>query len=52
MGNAWMGAMTDIMHDVWTSCMDNAQRGAMTDKPNDVQMEGMYNVWTDATGYK
>ena len=31
MGNAQMGAETEVMHDVQTGCMDNAQTGAMTD---------------------
>ena len=39
MGDAWMGAMMDTIHDVCMDGMDNAQTGAM----NDVT----YNVWTD-----
>ena len=31
-GNAQTGAMTDVMHNVQTGCMDNAQMGAMTKK--------------------
>ena len=39
MGNALMGVMADIMHDVWMCSMDNAWMGAMTDK--------LYSVWMD-----
>ena len=28
MGNAWTGAMTDVMHDVQTGCPDDAWMGA------------------------
>ena len=38
MGDALMGAMTDVMHDVWMCCTDDAWVGAMTD--------AMHNVWT------
>ena len=34
-----MGAMTDIMHDVWMDQTDDAWMGAMTDI--------MHDVWTD-----
>ena len=34
-----MGAMADIVHDVWICSMDNAWMGAMTDK--------LYSVWMD-----
>ena len=47
MGDALMGAMTDIMHDVRMCCTGDAQMGAMTAKMHNVQMEGMYDVWTD-----
>ena len=39
MDDAWMGAMTDITHDVQMDGMDNTQMGGMTDLP--------YDVWTD-----
>ena len=38
-GNAWTGAMTDIMHNVWMCYIDNSQTGTMTDV--------LYDVWTD-----
>ena len=37
MGDAWTGAKTDVMHDVWTGCMDDAWTGAMTDMTHDVR---------------
>ena len=38
MGNSWMGAMTDVPHNVQTCSTDNAWTGAMTDESHDVQM--------------
>ena len=29
--DAWTGAMTDVMHNVWMGCMDDAWTGATTD---------------------
>ena len=48
MGNARMGAKTDIMHNVWTGCMDNAWTGATTDVTHDVQTGCTDNAWTGA----
>ena len=48
MGNAWIGAMTDGMHNGWMDGMDNAQTGAATDEPYNVQMDGMDDAWTGA----
>ena len=59
LGDAWMGAVPDIAHDVQMGCMDDAQMGAMTDVMHDVWMDCMddvqigalngimYNVLTD-----
>ena len=43
MGDAWTCAMTDIMHNVQTCCMDNAWTGATTDVTHDVLMDGDFN---------
>ena len=48
MGNAWMGAMTDIMHNVWMGCMEDAQTGAMTDITHNVWTDCTDNAWTGA----
>ena len=39
MGDAQMGAMTDVMHNVQMCCMDDAQMGAMTDIMHHVQTD-------------
>ena len=39
MDDAWTGAMTDILYNVWMGGMYTAWTGAMTDIP--------YHVWTD-----
>ena len=44
MGDAQTGAMTGIMHDVWTDSTDDAWMGAMTDVMHDVQTDGMYDA--------
>ena len=49
MGNPWMGAMTDVMHDVQMGCTDDAQMGAMTDVMHDVRMGSMDDAPTGAT---
>ena len=36
MGDAWMGAMMNVMHDVWTCSMDDTWMGAMTDVMHNV----------------
>ena len=58
MGNAWMGAMTDVTYDIWMDGMDDAHMGAMTGITHDVWTDGMddagtgamthitYDVWT------
>ena len=39
MGNAWTGAMTDMMHNVQMDGMDNDWMGAMTDITHDEQTD-------------
>ena len=48
MGDAWRGAKTDVMHDVWMCCTDDAQMGATTDIMHDVQMDCMDDAQTGA----
>ena len=43
-GDAQMGAMKDIMHNIWTCSTDDAQMGVMTDVMHNVWTEGMYDV--------
>ena len=46
MGDAQMGAGTDIMYDVQTGCMDDAWTSAMTDITHDVEMDCTDDAWT------
>ena len=48
MGDAWMGAKTDIMHDVWMGCTDDAWTGAMTDVSHELWMGCMDGACTGA----
>ena len=45
MGNAWMGAITDVMHDVHTGCLDDASMGAMIDMTHHVWTCCMDDAW-------
>ena len=49
MGNAWTGAMTDVMHDARMGGTDDAQTGAMSDVMHDVQTGRTYNAQTNGT---
>ena len=45
MGNAQMGAKTDVMHDVQTGGTDNAWTGATTDVMHKLQMGCTHDAW-------
>ena len=48
MGNALMGAKTDITHDVQIGCTDDAETGAMTDVSHELWMGFTDDAWTGA----
>ena len=45
-GRCTDGAMTDIMHDVWTDCTDNAWTGALKGVMYDVLMDGDFAMFS------
>ena len=46
MGNAWMGAMTDVTHNVQMGCMDDAWTGVLKGVMYDVLMDSDFAVFS------
>ena len=46
MDDAWTGATTDVMHNVWMDCMDNAWTGALKGIMYNVLMDGDFAMFS------